>query len=278
MWKQDFKKIINNIMKNKKLNKTTKRENKNKNIGGTKLESTAKINSGLLRKIATTSLIAIAVAFLGTANIVAQPPNPPPTCPGIQYVGPQIVIFYVGTCKITFTYWYRFACGSHDVYIEGTTTSGNCNGIDIMDAIRLHIVANIKPWLILKDANGKPWTGPPHYAQFDISDCEYGSPENPAYIGCGSPWTNQWRFYYPSCTAEFVYQPPNGGDPETMNLKCPSQGYCYEAICYCWDVNGNLKSIIHGFGAYGGAIQCDEVEVTIDNQPPIRVRCDHTCW
>jgi len=195
-------------------------------------------------KKATLMLVALVfsvMTFVTTVN--ANPPNPPPDCPQTPFLGPLQGTIMMDGCTITYTYWWRLACGIwYDTYIDSWTVSGppDCQNAfnpdeyqRIVDAIQADIVMVQNPWgLNIFDYMCYNWT------------------------------PIQWRFYRPSCMSEY-FPVWEGGHLKLKTVPCfptdMQSGYCYSLYRFCWRiVNGEI--VLHNEkypgGYFGGVVRC----------------------
>jgi hypothetical protein len=194
--------------------------NKQKNACG-RNKTTKGIMSALL-------LVIIVIATFAVSNVAkAIPPVPPPDCPGTPFLGPFQGKIIVGDCEITYTYWWRLACGYYnDVYVEGFDLGPNCGIFDPADYD--NICDGIMADIVLKN----PWNVPIPI----VPNCE----DTPG-------WTNtKWRFFRPSCFTDAMpvwIQNKDGNYVLVQRvMPCVSQdmiGYCYKTYQYCWELLEN---------------------------------------
>ena len=262
-------------------NANQKEKNINRNSVGIELERTSTLNicSGWLRRVSMVLALFFVITLTANNVAVAQqgPPAPPPDCPTVGYEGPfNKMVTLPNGCVIFYTFYYRFACGYHDIYIDNYHYMGPCDDIDIMSAIREHIVKVTIPGF--KDEYQYEDPDESWYKPFEIYPCGPGSLELPDNPSCGDEFYQLIRFWRPTCTAEFIYISPDG-DEMTISVPCPVEGYCYEVYCYCLqEVDGVdvLVEIRTGFGAYKNTIKCDgRIVYDPDGNP---IPCGSNCW
>ena len=219
---------------------------------------TSKNTIKVVCKFATVVAIAILVAITTNNALLAQPPDPPPDCPGTPFMGPKKVKLKIGDCEFTYTYWWRYACGVwYDSYIENVElTNGDdskCKEIfdtqykTIYDAVTADIVSIQAPWGKAPQVGLEGQYPPP----YKIPYCEDGESQP------------QWRFFRPSCqTKESVpHWDSEIGNVVMGRMRCPSKGYCYKTYTFCWKEEGGktvLKETQTGGGTFGN-IDCEPI-------------------
>lgn len=202
----------------------------------------------MMRRIAL-SMFAIIIAFCGVmSEAEATPPNPPPDCPGTPFMGPLQRTIDMQGCHITYTYWWRLACGIYyDAYIESYEVEGDCVTEGTFDPVQYNTIIDACVADLVGGA-GNPWG-----AEIPVCDAD----------GDGKyQWSDSyWKFYKPSCMSDY-FSFWRDGRLYKKTVPCQPEdqlGYCYNTYRYCWleliDENGQayfeLQNEVTGGGAFG---------------------------
>ncbi|MDR3046607.1 MAG: hypothetical protein LBU51_03210 [Bacteroidales bacterium] len=224
--------------------------------------SNIKLNA--LLSITLVAFISLFSLVLSSSNAMAIPPTPPPDCPGTPFQGPIYEEITIGSCKITYTYWWRTGCNEYnDAYIESFELGPNCGIFDPNDYDNIcdGIMADI---VVFKN----PWGGAV------VPNCE----DTPG-------WTNtKWRFFRPSCFTDAmpIWIENSEGNYILVSkvMPCVTQemmGYCYKTYQYCWElVNSErqLNTRTLGSGKFGNNLYCPGFYIGTDG---VTYQCYPSC-